>query len=178
MPIGKLKAIPGYAAAFGKAFPEDKDPVSQKNWGAAIAAYERTLLTPAKFDAFLAGDEMALSQAEQAGLAKFVELGCAGCHDGAGVGGGSFAKFGVAGDYWKETGAPQPDKGRADVTKNDADLYVFKVPGLRNVAASGPYFHDGSVADLGKAVKIMGKTQLGKEISMRTRRPSSLSSAR
>jgi len=164
VPIGKLKAIPGYATAFAKAFPDDKDAVTQKNWGAAIAAYERTLLTPSKFDAFLAGDEKALSKAEQAGLAKFIEHGCNGCHDGAGVGGSSFSKFEAAEALAKEAGVAQPDKGRADVTKNDADLYVFKVPSLRNVAQSGPYFHDGSVADLGKAVKIMGKSQLGKDL--------------
>ncbi len=123
------------------------------------------MLTPSKFDAFLAGDASALSKQEQAGLRKFIDLGCASCHNGAGVGGNSFQKFGVASDYWKETGVATPDKGRADVTKNDADLYVFKVASLRNVARTAPYFHDGSVAELAKAVKIMGKTQLGQDLS-------------
>jgi cytochrome c peroxidase len=163
-PMGKLEAIPGYARAFAKAFPDDKQPISQKNWAAAIAAFERTLLTPGRFDAFLAGDLAALSSAEQAGLRKFIDVGCAGCHNGPGVGGGSFQKFGVVEDYWKETGA-QPDKGRAEVTRNDADLYVFKVPGLRNVAKTAPYFHDGSVKELPRAVKIMGKTQLGVDLA-------------
>ena len=163
--MNKLKAIPGYADLFAKAFPDDKDPINQKNWGAAIAAFERTLLTPAKFDAFLAGDVNALSAQEQAGLRKFIDLGCAGCHNGPGIGGNSFQKFGVVSDYWKETGATQPDKGRADVTKNDADLYVFKVPSLRNVAKTAPYFHDGSVTELPRAVKIMAKTQLGAELT-------------
>jgi cytochrome c peroxidase len=164
-PMNKLKAIPGYAELFAKAFPDDKDPINQKNWGAAIAAYERTLLTPSKFDAFLAGDVNALSADEQAGLRKFIDLGCAGCHNGPGLGGNSFQKFGVVSDYWKETGVAQPDKGRADVTKNDADLYVFKVPTLRNVGKTGPYFHDGSVKELPKAVKIMAKVQLGADVS-------------
>jgi len=106
-----------------------------------------------------------LSPAEQAGLHKFIEVGCASCHDGPGLGGGSFQKFGVVEDYWKETGAVAPDKGRADVTKNDADLYVFKVAQLRNVAKTAPYFHDGSVAELPRAVRIMGKVQLGKDLS-------------
>jgi cytochrome c peroxidase len=163
--MGKLKDVPDYPPAFAKAFPDDKDPIAVKNWGVAIAAFERTLITPAKFDAFLSGDAAALSPQEQAGLRKFIDTGCAGCHNGAGVGGNSFQKFGVVEDYWKETGAGTPDKGRADVTKSDADLYVFKVPGLRNVAKTAPYFHDGSVEDLAKAVKIMGKTQLGSTLS-------------
>lgn len=165
--MGKLKAIPAYAGAFAKAFPGEADPITSKNWGLAVGAFERTLLTPSKFDAFLNGDAKALTTEQQAGLRKFIDLGCVGCHNGAGVGGSSFQKFGLHADYWRETGAATPDKGRADVTKNDADLYVFKVPSLRNVAKSAPYFHDGSVAELPKAVRIMGRTQLGKELSDR-----------
>jgi cytochrome c peroxidase len=163
--IAKLKSIPGYKEAFAKAFPGEADPVTQKNWGKALGVYERTLPQPTRFDAFLNGDAKALTPAEQAGLRKFIEVGCAGCHDGVGVGGTTFAKFGVVADYWKETGVSEPDKGRADVTKNDADLYVFKVPSLRNVAKTGPYFHDGSVADLPRAVRVMGKTQLGVDLA-------------
>ena len=161
VPMGRLKAIPAYGPAFAKAFPGDKDPITSKNFGLAIAAYERTLLTPSKFDAFLGGDLQALTDAEQSGLRKFIDYGCAACHNGAGIGGNSFQKFGVVEDYWKETGVKVPDKGRADVTKSDADLYVFKVPSLRNVAKTAPYFHDGSVAKLKRAVEIMGKAQLG-----------------
>jgi len=162
--MGKLKAIPAYAEAFKKAFPDEAEPIAAKNWGRAIATYERTLLTPSKFDAFLEGDASALNGKEQAGLRKFIDLGCAGCHNGAGVGGGSFQKFGVFGDYWRETGVAVPDKGRADVTKSDADLYVFKVAGLRNVAQTAPYFHDGSVEDLDKTVRVMARAQLGKTL--------------
>jgi cytochrome c peroxidase len=160
----KLIAIPAYSVAFAKAFPGDPDPISSKNFGQAVAAFERTLLTPSRYDAFLAGDAKALSAAEQEGLRKFIDVGCAGCHDGPGLGGGSFQKFGVVADYWKETGVATPDKGRADVTKNDADLYVFKVPQLRNVAKTAPYFHDGSVAELPRAVRIMAKVQAGKDL--------------
>lgn len=163
--MGKLKAIPAYGGAFAKAFPDDKDPISSQNWGTAVAAFEWTLLAPSKFDAFLAGDVNALSPQERAGLRKFIDTGCAACHNGAGLGGNSFQKFGVTEDYWKETGSKTPDKGRADVTKSDADLYVFKVPSLRNVAKTAPYFHDGSVDDLTRAVKIMGKAQLGKTLT-------------
>ena len=163
--VAKLKAIPGYPELFAKAFPGDKDPVSQKNWANAIGSYERTLLTPSKFDAFLAGNAEALSALERAGLRKFINIGCANCHNGVGVGGASFQKFGGFQDYWKETGGAQPDRGRADVTKNDEDLYVFKVPSLRNVAKTGPYFHDGSVAELPRAVRIMAKVQLGVDLA-------------
>lgn len=163
--MGKLKAVPAYAPAFAKAFPDDSDPINSRNWGIAIAAFEWTLLTPSRFDDFLSGDANALSPQELAGLRVFTETGCGACHNGAGVGGNAFQKFGVKEDYWKETGARTPDRGRADVTKDDADLYVFKVPSLRNVAKTAPYFHDGSVEDLSRAVKIMGKTQLGKTLS-------------
>ncbi len=162
--MNKLKAVPAYPGAFAKAFPDDKDPVNAKNWGAAIAAFERTLLTPSRFDAFLAGDAQALTPQELSGLRLFIDTGCAGCHNGVGIGGNSFRKFGVVEDYWTETGAKTPDKGRAEVTKSDADLYVFKVPMLRNVAKTAPYFHDGSVGDLSTAVAIMGETQLGKTL--------------
>jgi cytochrome c peroxidase len=163
--MAKLVAIAGYPELFAKAFPEEADPVNQKNWANAIGAYERTLLTPSKFDAFLAGNTRALSASEQAGLRKFIDVGCANCHNGVGVGGDSFQKFGLVQDYWKATGVSEPDKGRVDVTKDDADLYVFKVPSLRNVAKTPPYFHDGSVADLPQAVRIMAKVQLGADLA-------------
>ena len=160
----KLEAIPGYPPLFARAFPGQKNPVSPENWGKAIGAYERTLVTPSPFDAYLKGDARALSAEALAGLRDFMQLGCAGCHNGAGVGGGMFQKFGLVEDYWKETGSPEPDKGRFDVTHEQSDLYVFKVPMLRNVTRTPPYFHDGSVATLGDAVKVMGKVQLGQSL--------------
>lgn len=163
--MAKLKALPGYSELFARAFPNEKDPITPENWGKAIGAYERTLVTPAPFDAYLEGNEGALSAEAQAGLRAFMQIGCAACHNGAGVGGGMFQKFGVVEEYWKETGSPTPDKGRFDVTHNEADLYVFKVPILRNVAQTPPYFHDGSVATLPEAVRIMAKVQLGKNLS-------------
>ena len=163
--MAKLKAIPGYTQLFARAFPDEKDPVTSENWGKAIGAYERTLVTPSPFDAYLEGNERALTVEAQVGLREFMRLGCARCHNGAGVGGGIFQKFGLVEDYWKETGSPKPDKGRFDVTNNDADLYVFKVPILRNVTRTAPYFHDGSVATLPEAVRIMAKVQLGRTLS-------------
>ncbi len=163
--MAKLKAIPGYEALFKKAFPGEQDPINQQNWGKAIGAFERTLITPSRFDDYLKGDEQALSPGEQRGLRKFMELGCSACHAGAGVGGGMFQKFGIAEEYWKETGSKSIDKGRFDVTHDESDMYVFKVPSLRNIAMTPPYFHDGSVATLDAAVRIMAKIQLGKNLS-------------
>jgi cytochrome c peroxidase len=163
--MAKIKAIPDYGGLFAKAFPGDKDPINSGNWGRAIGAFERTLVTPSPFDAFLAGDIHALSAPARAGLREFIDAGCAACHNGVGVGGGMYQKFGMMEDYWKETHSRAIDKGRFDVTGNPADMYVFKVPSLRNVAMTPPYFHDGSVATLPEAVHAMGKVQLGRDLS-------------
>jgi len=163
--IAMIKAIPGYPEMFRKAFLGEQDPVTQDNWGKAIGAYERTLITPSAFDGYLAGNVNALSPAERTGLRKFIETGCIACHNGPGVGGRMFQKFGVVEDYWKETGSQQPDKGRFDVTHEPSDMYVFKVPSLRNVAMTPPYFHDGSVRSLPEAVRIMARVQLRKTLS-------------
>jgi len=163
--MARLKAIPGYTALFQKAFPGEADPVTPDNWGKAIGAYERTLTTPSRFDDFLKGRTDALTAAERKGLRRFIDTGCTACHNGPGVGGGMFQKFGLVEDYWKETGSKEIDKGRIDVTHDDADLYVFKVPILRNVAMTPPYFHDGSVGTLPEAVRVMAKVQLGKTLS-------------
>lgn len=162
--LARVNSIPGYAPLFKSAFPADPEPVSRKNMALAIGAFERTLVTPSRFDDYLVGDVNALSASERAGLAKFIDTGCIACHNGPGVGGGMYQKFGVMEDYWKVTGSEPVDKGRADVTKNDADLYMFKVPSLRNVAMTAPYFHDGSVATLPEAVKVMARLQLGAKL--------------
>lgn len=161
----KIKAIPDYGEMFRKAFPGDKDPITAENWGKAIGAYERTLVTPSSFDAYLKGNVHALSATARAGLRKFIDTGCTACHSGVDVGGGMYQKFGVVEDYWKETHSQVIDKGRSDVTNNPADMYSFKVPSLRNVAMTPPYFHDGSVATLPEAVHVMGKVQLGRDLS-------------
>jgi cytochrome c peroxidase len=163
--IRKIKALPGYEAEFKQAFPNEPEPVKPDNWGKAIGAYERTLVTPSPFDAFLKGDAKALTPQAQNGLKTFIEIGCASCHNGAGIGGASFQKFGVVADYWTQTGSQPIDEGRFTATKNPADKYVFKVPSLRNVAMTPPYFHDGSVATLPQAVRVMGKVQLGRELT-------------
>jgi cytochrome c peroxidase len=157
----RIKAIAGYPALFRKAFPDAKDPVNAENWGLAIGAYERTLVTPSPFDAYLKGDVHALTPRAVSGLQKFMAIGCTSCHNGVGIGGGMYQKFGLVEDYWLATGSKKIDTGRFDVTKDPGDKYVFKVPSLRNVAVTPPYFHDGSVASLPQAVRDMARVQLG-----------------
>lgn len=159
--IARIKAIEGYHPLFRQAFPGEAEPITAENIGKAIGAYERTLTTPAPFDAFLRGDATALSPSARAGLQRFISRGCAACHNGVGIGGQMFQKFGVVEEYWKATGSPEIDKGRFGLTKDPTDLYVFKVPSLRNVAMTPPYFHDGSVVTLEEAVKVMARVQLG-----------------
>jgi cytochrome c peroxidase len=163
--VDRIEQIPGYPPLFERAFPKEPSPVTAQNIAQAIGAFERTLVTPSPFDKYLAGDIDALSPAARTGLARFIDSGCIACHDGVGVGGGKYAKFGVLEDYWKATGSETIDKGRADVTNNPDDLYVFRVASLRNVVMIGPYFHDGSVASLADAVKIMGRVQLGVKLA-------------
>ena len=157
----RLEAIEGYALLFHQAFPDEATPITSANIGKALGAYERTLLTPAPFDAFLRGETHALPPRAQAGLEHFMSRGCVACHNGVGIGGQMFQKFGLVEEYWKATGSQEIDKGRFGVTQDPADLYVFKVPSLRNVAMTPPYFHDGAVATLDAAVRVMGRVQLG-----------------
>lgn len=165
--VAKLREL-RYDVAFRAAYPQDPEPLTAKNYGRAIAAYEATLATPAPFDRFLAGDDRALSGAQKAGLRAFLETGCAACHNGALLGGTQLQKFGVAKDYWAETGTAKPDAGRYAVTKKDEDKYVFRVAMLRNVARTAPYFHDGSVDALDRAVAVMAKVQLGRTLDAAT----------
>jgi cytochrome c peroxidase len=157
----RIEAIAGYALLFQQAFPDEATPITAANIGKALGAYERTLLTPAPFDVFLRGETHALPPRAQAGLEHFMSRGCVACHNGVGIGGQMFQKFGLVEAYWKATGSQEIDKGRFGVTQDPADLYVFKVPSLRNVAMTPPYFHDGSVATLDEAVQVMGRVQLG-----------------
>ncbi len=163
--LARLRAITGYTELFQRAFPGDKELVTLAQWETAIGAYERTLVSPSRFDDYLRGKSEALSPAERQGLQKFISVGCAECHLGAGVGGTKFEKFGVVSDYWTETKSRDLDEGRFDVTHDANDKYVFKVPGLRNVARTPPYFHDGSVERLEDAVQIMAKVQIGETLS-------------
>ncbi len=157
--LERLGADPKTVAAFKEAFPAESTPLTYVNIGNAIGAFERTLLTPSRFDDFLNGDEHALTPEEKAGGKLFVQTGCTACHMGATVGGAMYQKLGLVKDY------PTADQGRYEVTKQEADKKVFKVPSLRNVTKTGPYFHDGSVSTLEAAVSQMGEYQLGKKLS-------------
>ncbi|MBA2675489.1 cytochrome c peroxidase [Ramlibacter sp.] len=153
-----------YKAAFDAAY---KDGVTKANIQNAIATYERTLTTPgSRFDGYLRGERNAMTGQELAGYAKFKRYGCVACHQGVNVGGNMFQKFGVMGDYFAKRGQPtQADLGRYLVTGDLGDRHVFKVPSLRNVALTAPYFHDGSARTLEEAVDVMFKYQLGRTAS-------------
>lgn len=155
-----LKAIPDYADAFRRAFPAAAEPITLDNVGRAIGAFERGLVAPSRWDDFLRGDEGALSTAEKDGLKTFLDVGCMVCHTGVLVGGSMFERAGVM-EPWPN----QHDHGRESVTHSSADRMMFKVPTLRNVARTAPYFHDASAATLPEAVKMMGRYQLGMELS-------------
>lgn len=155
--VKKLKAIDEYKKLFAEAFSDQKDPLIYKNIGVAIGAFERTLLTPSRFDDFLKGDQDALNESEKRGLKKFVHMGCVNCHNGVAIGGNSFRKIGLVVPY--ETS----DMGRFEVTGIESDKKAFKVPSLRNIAQTGPYFHDGSVETLDEAIRLMAKHQLGRD---------------
>lgn len=161
--VERLHAL-GYEAQFRAAFPADAQPVSAANYARALEVYQATLATPAPFDRFLAGDASALTPREQAGLRKFIATGCAGCHGGPLLGGTTVQKFGLTRDYWTATGSKVIDPGLFAVTRKEEDRYRFRVPMLRNVAKTAPYFHDGSVESLGRAVQVMAATQLGREM--------------
>ncbi len=162
--VEMLKGIPGYADEFAAAFPGQKDPITIDNVAKAIAVFETTLITPnSPFDRFLRGDAKALSAKERDGLTLFIDSGCATCHNGINVGGGQYAPFGVV----EKPGAeflPPDDQGRFMVTKTPDDEFVFKVPTLRNIALTPPYFHSGKSWDLEQAVGVMAVSQLGVEL--------------
>ncbi|SHF78942.1 cytochrome c peroxidase [Flavobacterium fluvii] len=163
--VKKLNANPEYQAAFKKAFPNDKEPITIANFNNAIEAFERQLLPKSKFDSYLDGDEDALSEQEKKGLSAFIDNACITCHSGVAVGGQLMQKFGLYGDYANLTHSKKTDKGLYNVTKKEGDQFLFKTPSLRNSEKTYPYFHDGSVASLKEAIKIMGKLQLKKDIS-------------
>ena len=159
--VRNLSALPAYQRAFRQAYP---DGVSAANVQNALATYERTLLTPnSRFDQYLQGNTGILTTQEKYGYQRFKDYGCIACHQGVNIGGNMFQKFGVMGDYFKARGNPlKSDLGRYLLTRDEDDRYVFKVPSLRNVAVTAPYFHDASASTLEEAVDVMFKYQLGR----------------
>jgi len=163
--VATLNSLPQYVELFQKAFPRERDPVTFVNVGKAIEAFEATLLTPnGRFDQYLRGNVKALTAEEKEGLRLFFNKGCVICHFGVNVGGAVYRPFGVV----EKPGAdilPPGDKGRFAVTKTASDEFVFKVPSLRNIELTTPYFHSGKIWRLEDAVDIMGDVQLGTDLN-------------
>jgi cytochrome c peroxidase len=158
--IAKISAIGSYQKSFAKAYPGEANPITYDNLAKAIAAFERTLVTHDRFDDFLKGNDKALSDAELKGLNEFMSVGCTTCHNGPVIGGNGYRKVGAVNAYSNLT-----DKGRIEITKEEEDLHVFKVPSLRNIALTAPYFHDGAQKTLADAVRQMAWLQLGQKLT-------------
>lgn len=156
----KIAGISVYQDAFSKAFPGEKPAITYQNIAEAIAAFERTLITPSRFDDFMNGDVDALSETEQRGLKTFIKVDCKSCHDGKLLGGETYEPLGKEHAYENQT-----DQGMYTLTKDEDDRMFFKVAPLRNVALTAPYFHDGKIKMLDEAVRKMGKLQLDEELS-------------
>jgi cytochrome c peroxidase len=158
--IGVLESIPQYVREFKQVFGKDKITIEEVTL--AIAEFEKTLVTPnSPFDQWLLGKADALNADEKAGYKLFKESGCVACHNGPAVGGASFQKMGLVAPYK----ANDKVEGRSAVTGKDADRFNYKVPTLRNVEMTYPYFHDGAANTLTEAVDVMGRIQLGKKFT-------------
>jgi cytochrome c peroxidase len=162
--VARLSAKPDYATQFSAVFPDGVTGVHVRE---ALATFERTLLTPdAPIDRFLRGDSSALTAEQREGYELFKSAGCIACHQGENVGGNMFQRFGVMGNYFDDRGNPtEADNGRFNVTHNESDRHVFRVASLRNVELTAPYFHDGTAETLDRAVRVMAKYQLGRQLT-------------
>ena len=158
--IKRLQKHPEYPELFSKAFPQEKESLTYKNMTWAIGDFEKTLITSDRFDRFQKGDLSALNRRELKGLQLFMEIGCVSCHNGPLLGGNSFRRLGGVRPYDNMT-----DTGRFQVTGIQADMFVFKVPSLRNAGVTGPYFHDGAVPSLELAIETMGVLQFGRQLN-------------
>jgi cytochrome c peroxidase len=167
--LKRVKGVEAYRREFGEIY---SDGLTTENIRHAVTEYQLSLVTPnATFDRYLRGEKDSLNKQELAGYRLFKSLGCASCHQGINIGGNLFAKIGVIGNYFVDRqnagrgSVTETDYGRYQVTKNESDRHVFRVPSLRNVACTSPYFHDGSIRDLEEAVETMGRYQLGRELT-------------
>jgi cytochrome c peroxidase len=162
--LAKLRADDDYRTRFAASYT---DGITAANVANAIATFERSLVTPdSPFDRYLRGDSKALTADQREGYRRFKDLGCSSCHQGVNIGGNLFQRFGVMRDYFAgRTSQSSADQGRYNVTGREEDRHVFKVPSLRNVALTPPYFHDGSAATLEEAVAVMGRVQLDRELT-------------
>jgi cytochrome c peroxidase len=161
--VARLRIDEKYLRQFAEAFPAQTDPLKYDNLAGSIAAFERTLVTRDRFDDYLKGDDGALNPAEVKGLKTFLSVGCTTCHNGPLLGANSYRRVGIV-----KPCANQTDLGRGAIVKSDEDVdwnFQFKVPSLRNIAATAPYFHDGKIATLPEAVRTMASIQLDLELS-------------
>ena len=160
--LGRLRPDAAYASGFARAYPAG---ITRESVLDALATYERALTTPrARFDRFLAGERAAISSGEQQGYQLFKSYGCVACHQGVNIGGNLLQVFGVFDYPDLGPGCKDSDQGRYMITKDEADRRVFRVPSLRNVAVTAPYFHNGCAATLEVAVSTMARVQLGRVI--------------
>ncbi len=159
--VAVLRSMPEYVDMFNRAFPDHDDPVIYKNVGVAIGAFERTLITHSRFDDFLRGDDTALAEAEKKGLVTFIETGCHSCHGGPALGGRAFSMFKTP----AELASGEADLGRFEVTGNELDRHVFKVPSLHNITKTYPYLHDGSEWSLSETVNVVAMDMLQRELT-------------
>lgn len=162
--MNRLKEVDLYQKLFADAYGTE-DPITFENLTNAIGAFERTLIPESRFDTYLAGDQSALDSQEKKGLKTFIDSGCITCHSGPALGGQMLQKFGLFHDYWKHTESEEVDLGLFEISERESEKYFFKVPGLRNIVHTAPYFHDGSVEELDDAVRIMGKLQRNVDLS-------------
>lgn len=161
--LQRLGQDAAYRDAFAAAYP---DGITQANTLDAIVEYEKSLVTPSRFDRYLAGETGAITDAERRGYETFKSVGCTSCHLGVNVGGSMYQRMGLVRDYFAERGSPTPaDDGRFAVTRDEADRHVFKVPTLRNIELTAPYLHDGTQQTLPDVVRVMGRYQLGRELT-------------
>ncbi len=161
--VAKLGEDESYRTAFAALYP---DGITKANVTDAIAEYERLLITPSPFDRYLRGERDAISEAAREGYETFKSVGCTACHTGRNVGGTMYQKMGLVRDYFADRGnLTDADLGRFNVTQAASDRHFFKVPTLRNVALTAPYLHDGSQATLPDVVRVMGRYQLGRELT-------------
>lgn len=161
--VAELREDEDLVALFGRVYAER---ITAENIADSIAAYESMLITTGSpFDRYLEGDDNAISEKAKRGLYTFINLGCVSCHQGRNIGGNMYQEFGVMGNYFEDRGnVTEADYGRFNVTGRESDRFLFKVPSLRNVAETGPYFHDGSAETLEVAVSTMVRYQLGRNI--------------
>ncbi len=165
--VQKIQAVPQYQALFKEVYP--KQGITKYTITDAIAEFERTLITPAPIDAYLRGDDSALTTNQKEGYQLFQNYGCVSCHQGANFGGNMMQKFGAIAAFFSEKDQNLVNNGRFNLTKNEEDKHVFKVPSLRNVELTAPYFHTAGAETLDQAITVMGLNQLGRKIPQEDR---------